>query len=91
MDQFMDKDRSVSNIQQNILPHAIRKSLEKMFGKHEADSIIEDGCNLFGKPETKVLSNYILFSKMIEKMFSKLGKQHILEKVEKDLKEQGLI
>ena len=91
MNHFIDKDQSRSNVQQNLLPHALRKSLEKMFGKHEADSIIEDGCNLFGKPETKVLSNYILFSKMIEKMFGKLGKEHILEKVEKDLKEQDLI
>jgi len=91
MNCFVDKDPSKNNLQQNLLPHAIRKSLEKMFGKHKADSIIEDGCNLFGEPETKVLSNYILFSKMIEKMFGKLGKEHLLEKVEKDLKGQGLI
>jgi len=91
VNRFVDKDKRENTAQQNLLPHAIRKTPEKMFGKHEADSIIEDGCNLFGEPETKVLSNYILFSEMIGKMFDKHGKQHILEKVEKDLKGQGLI
>ncbi len=90
---FEDKRivRNQHNPLQNRLPHLIRKSLEKKFGERATVTIIEYGCRLFGEPESKILSNYILFSKMIGIIFGKFGKERIIHHVEEDLKKQGLL
>lgn len=79
--------KTISQNPESILSSLLRNSLEKRFGKRTIKSIFEDAEYFFGKKEEEVLTNYDLFSEVLQRIFGEPATQAIFKVINNDLLE----